>query len=54
MGLMPEVEASLYEDSPKEKRQAEQRKNNEHLAEMLAQKFQTPPRISAMTLGYPP
>ena len=43
MGLMPEVEASLYEDSPKEKRQAEQRKNNEQLVEMLAKKFQTPP-----------
>ena len=43
MGLMPEVEASLYEDSPKEKRKAEQRENNEQLVEMLAKKFQTPP-----------
>lgn len=54
MGLMPEVEASLYEDSPKEKRQAKQRKNNEQLVEMLAKKFQTPPRTSAMTPGSPP
>ena len=54
MGLMPEVEASLYEDSPKEKRKAEQRENNEQLVEMLAQKFQTPPSISARILGYPP
>lgn len=46
MGLMPEVEASLYEDSPNEKRKAEQQENNEHLTEMLAQKLQTPPPAS--------
>lgn len=58
MGLTPEAEEAMDRSMRKEqeerRRQAEQRKNNEQLAEMLAQKFQTPPRISARILGYPP
>ena len=37
-------ERSYREEAEKRERQAEQRKNNEQLAEMLAQKFQTPPQ----------
>lgn len=47
MGLTPEAEEaqerSMIKEQEERARQAEQRKNNEHLAEMLAQKFQTPP-----------
>lgn len=43
MGLTPEaeeaMERSMREDQEKWKRQAEQRKNNEQLAEMIAQKL---------------
>jgi hypothetical protein len=46
MGLTPEaeeaMERSMREDQEKWKRQAEQRKNNEQLAEMIAQKLQKP------------
>lgn len=57
MGLTPEAEAAMERSMRKEQeereRQAKQRKNNEQLAEMLAQKLQTPPRTSAMTPGSP-
>lgn len=58
MGLTPEAEAAMERSMRKEReereRQAKQRKNNEQLVEMLAKKFQTPPRTSAMTPGSPP
>lgn len=55
MGLTPEAEEaqeqSYREEQEEYERQAKQRENNEQLVEMLAKKFQTPPRTSAMTLG---
>lgn len=57
MGLTPEAEEaqdrSMREEQEEYARQAKQRKNNEQLVEMLAKKFQTPPRTSAMTPGSP-
>lgn len=48
MGLTPEAEEaqdrSMREEQEEYARQAKQRKNNEQLAEMLAQKLQTPPQ----------
>lgn len=57
MGLTPEAEEaqdrSMRKEQEERERQAKQRKNNEQLVEMLAKKFQTPPRTSAMTPGSP-
>lgn len=48
MGLTPEAEEaqdrSMRKEQEERERQAKQRKNNEQLAEMLAQKLQTPPQ----------
>jgi hypothetical protein len=58
MGLTPEAEAAMERSMRKEQeereRQAKQRKNNEQLAEMLAQKLQTPRSINVKTQGCPP
>ena len=57
MRLTPEAEEaqdrSMREEQEERARQAKQQKNNEQLVEMLAKKFQTPPRTNAMTPGSP-